>query len=56
MHDTKEMKIVVKDEVLIKVEEKTKRKRSIRTVEELLNGKVDIIRDVKLQTPKSHIE
>ena len=56
MHNTKEMKIEVGDVVLIKGEEKNKGKWSIRIVEELYKGKDDVIRSVRLRTPKSHIE
>ena len=56
MHNTKEMKIEVGYVVLIKGEEKNKGKWGIRKVEELYKGKDDVIRGVKLRTPKSHTE
>ena len=56
IHNTKEMKIEVGDVVLIKGKEKNKGKWSIRIVEELYKGKDDVIRSVRLRTPKSHIE
>ena len=56
MHNTKDMKIEVGDVVLIKSEEKNKGKLSIEIVEELYKGKDDVIRGVKLRTPKLHIE
>ena len=56
MHNTREMKIEVGDVALIKGEEKNKGKRSIGIVGELYKGKDDVIRGIKLRTPKSHIE
>ena len=56
IHNTKVTKIEVGDVVLIKGEEKNKGKWSIGIVEELHKGKDDVIRGVKLQTPKFHIE
>ena len=47
VHNTKERKIEVGDVVLIKDEEKVK---------EFFKVKEDVIRVVKLRTPKSHIE
>ena len=58
MHNTNEMKIEVGRVVLIKGGEvKNKGKESIRILEELFKGEEgNVIRGVKLQTPKSHIE
>ena len=56
MHNTKEMMIEVEDVVLSKGEEKNKGKWSIEIVEELYKGKDDVIRGVKLRTPKLDIE
>ena len=56
MHNTKEIKTEVEDVVIIKGEEKNKGKGSIGIVEELYKGKDDVVRSVKLRTPKSHTE
>ena len=56
VHNTKEMKIKVRDVALIKGEEKSKGKWSIGIVEKLFKGKDDVIRGVKLRTKKSYIE
>ena len=56
MHNTKEMEIEVGDVVLIKVEEKNKRKCSIEILRELFKDKDDVMCGVKVQTPKSQIE
>ena len=48
MHNKKAMKIEVGDVVLIKGEGKNKKKWSIGILEELYEGKDDVIRGVKL--------